>query len=236
MRELTYFPLLEDYPKTSGYGYRIDPITGAQGSFHRGVDYGAPWGAPVVAPFDGQVTTGYEAGGAGNWLWVVNGTDMFKSFHHDTFAVWSGWVAAGTVIAYIDSTGSSTGAHAHLELWDNGTNIDPTGYLDRAPLLGDDSMTEDDWHRMETIVANKINEAMKLNYTGARALCVDGEPGIFEIVVTGDGDLARRHIPNPDQIKMLQWTDHLAGTGDGAARRITDPVLRREFLNLPVVS
>lgn len=236
MRELTFFPLLERFPMTSPYGYRIDPITGAQGSFHRGVDYGAPHGAEVVAPFDGEVTTGYEGNGAGNWCWVVNGSDVFKSFHHASHRIYSGWVAAGTVVAYIDSTGSSTGSHAHIELWERGVNIDPTGFLDRAPLLGDDNMTEDDWDRMEQIVSAKINEALKLNYTGARALAVDGDPGVYEIVVTGDGDVARRHIPSPDQIKMLQWTDHLAGTGDGQVRRITDPKLRQEFLALPVVS
>lgn len=234
MRELTFFPMLERYPVTSPYGYRIDPITGAQGAFHRGVDYGAPHGAPVIAPFDGQVTTGYEAGGAGNWCWVVNGGDMFKSFHHASHAVYSGWVSAGTVVAYIDSTGSSTGSHAHMELWEHGNVIDPTGYFNRAPLLGDDEMTEDDWDRMEQIVSAKINEAMKLNYTGARALCTDGDPGVYYLVDTDDG-LARRHITNPDRIRMLQWTDHIAGTGDGAVRRITDATLRREFLALPVV-
>jgi len=234
MRELTFFPLLERYPKTSGYGYRIDPITGAATKFHRGVDYGAPSGAPVVAPFDGQVTTGYEAGGAGNWLWVVNGGDMFKSFHHASHAVYSGWVQAGTTVAYIDSTGSSTGSHAHLELWEHGVNIDPTGYLDRAPLLGDDNMTEDDWARLEQIVDASINEAMKLSYTGARALATDGEPGVFYILDTPAGP-ARWHIPNPDMVRMLQWVDHLAGVGDGATRKITDPAMREQFLNLPVV-
>lgn len=234
MRELTFFPLLERYQKTSGYGYRTDPITGAQTKFHRGVDYGAPSGAPVVAPFDGQVSTGYESGGAGNWLWVVNGGDMFKSFHHSSHAVYGGWVQAGTTVAYIDSTGSSTGSHAHLELWEHGSNIDPTGYFDRAPLLGDDDMTEDDWNRLEQVVDASINEAVKLSYTGARALSCDGDPGVYEIVVR-DGKLARRHIPNPDQIRMLQWVDHLAGTGDGAVRRITDSTHRREFLALPVV-
>lgn len=236
MRELVWFPLLEDYAKTSGYGQRVDPITGAPGSFHGGVDYGAPHGAPVIAPWDGIVTTGYEAGGAGNWSWVDDGPYRFKSFHHASPAVWSGWVAAGTVIAYIDSTGSSTGSHAHLELWDHGTRIDPTGYFDRAPLYHpEDEMTEDDWHRLEQIVDASINEAMKLSYTGARALAVDGDPGVYELVITGDGEVARRHIPTPDQIRMLQWADHLAGTGDGQTRRITDPAMREAFLALPVV-
>lgn len=173
MRELTYFPLLESYPKTSGYGSRIDPITGASGSFHKGVDYGAPYGAPVIAPYDGVVTTGYESGGAGNWSWVVNGGDMFKSFHHDSAQVHGGWVPAGTVIAYIGSTGSSTGSHAHLELWEYGVNIDPTGYLDRAPLRDsppippEDEMTDEDFNRIASmfgaIIDNRFDQFLTPN-------------------------------------------------------------------------
>jgi hypothetical protein len=235
VRELTYFPLPERYPVTSGYGYRIDPITGAQTKFHRGVDYGAPTGCQVLAPFDGWITTGYESGGAGNWLWTDDGGGaVFKSFHHQSHAVYSGWVAAGTVVAYIDSTGSSTGSHAHLELWDHGTNIDPTGYFARAPLKDEDEMTDDDWARLEQIVDASINEAMKLHYTGARALTCDGEEGIFYLLDTDHGP-RRYHIPSPDQIKMMQWVDHLAGTGDGSSRRITDPAMRQAFLDIPVL-
>lgn len=238
MRELTYFPLLVRYPVTSGYGYRIDPITGAQSKFHRGVDYGAPHGAPVIAPFDGQVTTGYESGGAGNWSWVVNGADMFKSFHHASFAVTGGWVAAGTEIAYIDSTGSSTGSHAHLELWDNGVNIDPTGYLNRAPLRDgseeSDEMTDEDFARLQQMMTDTINSAMARNYTGQRAICVEGDPGLYELVVH-DGQLARRWIGSPDQAPMLQRADYMAGDGSTPARKLTAPTDVREFLALPVV-
>lgn len=207
MRELTYFPLLESFPKTSNYGYRIDPITGAQGSFHRGVDYGAPDGACLIAPYDGQVTTGYEAGGAGNWLWVVNGGDMFKSFHHSSFAVTGGWVTAGTVLAYVDSTGSSTGSHAHLELWEWGINIDPTGYLDRAPLFGgggqenEDEMTEADWNQMRSMLNNFIVGKLALHST-PNVLIAD-KNGQFCIVMTNDGP-RRYTMGSPAEVTLAQ--------------------------------
>jgi len=239
VRELTYFPLLVRYPVTSGYGYRIDPITGATSKFHRGVDYGAPYGAPVIAPYDGQVTTGYEAGGAGNWLWVVNGSDMFKSFHHASFAVTSGWVEAGTELAYVDSTGSSTGSHAHLELWENGVNIDPTGYLNRAPMRDgsqeSDEMTDEDFARIQQMMTDTVNNAMAKNYTGQRAICVEGDPGLYEIVLK-DGQLGRRWIGSPAQAPMLQRADYMAGDGGTPARKLTREDDVREFLALPVFS
>ena len=209
MRELDYFPLLESYPKTSGYGSRIDPITGAAGSFHGGVDYGAPWGVPVIAPFDGEVTTGNEAGGAGLWLWVVNGGDMFKSFHHDSFAVHGGWVTAGTTIAYIDSTGSSTGSHAHLELWENGNRIDPTGYLDRAPLMGltpggDEEMTEDDWNQMRMIISNALVSKFATHSTPG-VLFQDAQ-GQFTVIFV-DGKPHRYGFGSPSEVTLA----HQAG-------------------------
>lgn len=133
MRDLDVFPLPKGtYYRTSGYGYRRHPVTGAATSFHRGVDYAAPTGTPLLAPFDGFVTTGNEPGGAGLWINLANGSDLFKSFHHSAYKVRSGFVGAGTHIADIGTTGSSTGPHAHLELWENGRNIDPTPYLNAA--------------------------------------------------------------------------------------------------------
>jgi hypothetical protein len=136
LRELTCFPLPEgQYWKSSPYGYRIHPITGKR-TLHRGVDYAAQTSTDVYAPFDGFVTTGFQVGGAGNWTNVQAGPDVFKSFHHSAVVVAHGPVVSGQVIARIGTTGSSTGPHAHLELWENGNCIDPTAYLDRAPLKG----------------------------------------------------------------------------------------------------
>jgi murein DD-endopeptidase MepM/ murein hydrolase activator NlpD len=236
VRELTCFPLLERYHQTSPYGYRTNPVTGAVGSFHRGVDYAAPYGVPVVAPYDGEITTGYEDGGAGYWSWVTNGPDLFKSFHHSTVVVGSGWVPAGTTIALVGSTGSSTGAHAHLELWESGTNIDPTGHLDRAPLWNGDDMplSPDDLAAIEAIVDRSINEALTSSYTGSRALQVQGQPEVWQLVYRS-GELCRRHIPTPGQISMLQYVDGLAGARGQAPRVLSDPDDIAEFLDLPEV-
>jgi len=214
MRELTWFPLLQSYPKTSAWGARVDPITGAVSSWHRGVDYGVPYGEPVIAPFDGAVTTGWEEGGAGHWSWVVNGPDMFKSFHHSSVAVASGWVGAGTTIAYIGSTGASTGAHAHLELWEGGVNIDPTGYLDRAPLYGGgtkpeegDEMTDEDWNHMasllNTMIVGKLAE-----HSTPRVLITDSN-GQFAIVMT-DGGPRRYTFGSPAEVTLAQRLAWLA--------------------------
>ena len=213
MRELTYFPLLESYPKTSGYGYRIDPITGAQGAFHRGVDYGAPDGAELIAPYDGQLTTGYEPG-AGNWLWVDDGNgNLFKSFHHSGFAVSGGWVEAGTVLAWVDSTGSSTGSHAHLELWEWGLNIDPTGYLDRAPLFdggsqtNEDEMTEDDWNQMRMMLNNFIVGKLAMHSTPS--ILFSDANGQFAVVLK-DGRPHRLGMGSPAEVTLAQKAGLLA--------------------------
>jgi len=209
MRELTYFPLLESFPKTSGYGYRIDPITGAQSSFHRGVDYGAPDGAELIAPYAGSVTTGYESGGAGNWLWVDDGNgNLFKSFHHSGFAVSGGWVDAGTVLAWVDSTGSSTGSHAHLELWEWGLNIDPTGYLDRAPLFSggaqsppEDEMTDEDWNQMRAMLNNFLVGKMATHSTPN--ILITDDNGQFTIVMV-NGIPHRYTMHSPAEVTMAQ--------------------------------
>jgi hypothetical protein len=207
MRELTYFPLLESFPKTSGYGYRIDPITGAQSSFHRGVDYGAPDGAELIAPYDGHLTTGYESG-AGNWLWVDDGNgNLFKSFHHSGFALSGGWVDAGTLLAWIDSTGSSTGSHAHLELWEWGMNIDPTGYLDRAPLYGggnqenEDEMTDEDWNQMRSMLNNFLVGKLAMHST-PNVMFTDSN-GQFAVVMK-DGRPHRFVFSQPAEVTLAQ--------------------------------
>lgn len=129
MRSLDAFPLPRSAPKTSPYGPR-------GGRLHAGVDYGVPVGTPVVAPWAGRVSQGFEAAGAGNWIWVVaDSGDVFKCFHLSGYTVANGaQVAAGQSIARTGNTGASTGPHAHMELHSGGPAhpIDPTPYFDAA--------------------------------------------------------------------------------------------------------
>jgi hypothetical protein len=132
---------------------------------------------------------------------------MFKSFHHSGFAVHSGWVEAGTVIAWIDSTGSSTGSHAHLELWEYGMNIDPTGYLDRAPLYGggsqtnEDEMTDEDWNQMRSMLNNFIVGKLAMHST-PNVLFTD-ENGQFTVVLK-DGKPHRLSMHSPAEVTLAQ--------------------------------
>ena len=58
-------------PITSGFGYRVHPIL-RYARFHAGIDFGAPWGSPIVAAADGQVVGAGYAGGYGRQVRIVH--------------------------------------------------------------------------------------------------------------------------------------------------------------------
>lgn len=95
--------------------------------------------------------------------------------------------------------------------------------------------TEEDLRRVVTDVCNDILARM---YTGQRAVAAAGDGRVFELVRDAiSGDLVRRYIPRPAQIKLLRYVDGLAEadwTGD--ARQITDAEMIAEFNQLPIVS
>ena len=105
-----------DYSLTSGYGYRSDPFTG-EIKFHGGQDLGATEGTPILAAADGTVTVANTTDSWGyGWGYYVkinhNGTYDTLYAHCSIIAVTRGQeVKKGKVIAYIGSTGASTGPH-----------------------------------------------------------------------------------------------------------------------------
>lgn len=111
---------------TSRFGLRTHPLLGFT-RMHKGLDIGAPYGAPIHAMTDGRVAFAGRTGGYGNFVKLVHGGGMASGYGHmSRIAVSSGTrVRAGQVIGYIGSTGMSTGPHLHWEVWKNGTAINP---------------------------------------------------------------------------------------------------------------
>jgi murein DD-endopeptidase MepM/ murein hydrolase activator NlpD len=111
---------------TSGFGLRVHPLLGFT-RMHKGLDIGAPRGAPIHAMTDGVVSFAGRTGGYGNFVKLVHGGGLASGYGHmSRIAVASGTrVRQGQVIGYVGSTGMSTGPHLHWEVWKNGGAINP---------------------------------------------------------------------------------------------------------------
>ncbi|MDC7241280.1 MAG: M23 family metallopeptidase, partial [Spirochaetales bacterium] len=114
---------------TSNFGPRVSPITGYN-MVHKGVDFGAPRGTPIMSSGDGTVTyAGYnDVFGYHVRVRHVNGYETMYA-HMSRFA--SGMrrgrvVNQGQTIGYVGTTGQSTGPHLHYEVRLNGTHINPS--------------------------------------------------------------------------------------------------------------
>ncbi|RTM03043.1 MAG: M23 family metallopeptidase [Hyphomicrobiales bacterium] len=115
---------------TSTFGPRKHPILGTV-RIHKGVDWAAPVGTPIMAAFDGEISFQGDGGSYGNLVKIThtNGRET-RYAHMQKFAIASGVgtkVKAGDVIGYIGTTGLSTGPHLHFELYQSGEAIDPLG-------------------------------------------------------------------------------------------------------------
>ena len=111
---------------TSSFGLRRHPILGYT-RLHGGVDFGAPWGAPIYAVGDATVSFAGWAGGHGNHVKLEHGGGWATGYSHmSRIAVTPGSrVRAGQVIGYVGSTGLSTGPHLHYELYRDGAKVNP---------------------------------------------------------------------------------------------------------------
>ena len=111
---------------TSSFGYRMHPLLGYL-KMHKGLDIGAPYGAPIFAALDGVVQGAGRSGGYGNFVKLVHGGGLASGYGHmSRIAVARGQhVRQGQVIGYVGSTGLSTGPHLHWEVWRNGQTINP---------------------------------------------------------------------------------------------------------------
>lgn len=115
---------------TDTFGGRINPVTGVPGN-HNGVDIASPTGTPILATKGGVVSYSNWIEGYGNTIILSHGDGVQSLYAHaSSLAVSEGQaVSQGDVVAYVGSTGLSTGPHLHFEIRINGTPVDPFNYI-----------------------------------------------------------------------------------------------------------
>lgn len=118
---------------TSHYGYRADPFTG-RAAFHSGMDFSGPEGEDIYAVAAGIVSFAGQKAGYGNVVEVTHGDGYVTRYAHASrlAAKQGDMVAKDQVIAYMGSTGRSTGTHLHYEVLANGRQIDPRTFVSMA--------------------------------------------------------------------------------------------------------
>ncbi|PCJ95386.1 MAG: peptidase M23 [Flavobacteriaceae bacterium] len=101
------------------YGNRIRP--------HKGTDYAAPVGTPIMATADGTVTESTRRGGNGRYVKIRhNGTYSTQYLHMRKQKVKRGeFVRQGDIIGWVGMTGNTGGPHVCYRFWRNGRQVDP---------------------------------------------------------------------------------------------------------------
>lgn len=101
------------------------------GRNHNGIDIGAERGTDIYAAQDGKVVLAEVVSGYGNYIIIEHKNGFETTYAHcDLILVSAGEeVKAGQLIAYVGSTGNSTGPHLHFEVKADGRFCDPLDYV-----------------------------------------------------------------------------------------------------------
>ena len=122
---------------TSGYGVRSDPFRG-RAAMHAGIDLAGPIGTPIYATADGVVQRAeWNSGGYGNLVELNHGHGIQTRYGHLTRSIVNAGerVKRGQLIAYMGSTGRSTGSHLHYEVRIDGQAVNPIPFLQSTAVL-----------------------------------------------------------------------------------------------------
>jgi len=114
----------------SGFGWRIDPITG-RSALHTGLDFPAATGSAILAAAGGVVVTQEFHPEYGNMVEIDHGNQVITRYAHASrvFVRRGDLVRRGQKIALVGTTGRSTGPHLHFEVWVQGVLQDPKKFL-----------------------------------------------------------------------------------------------------------
>lgn len=109
------------------------------GGWHQGVDFASGLGTPIIAPANGVVLSRGYAGSYGNMIvtaHLVNGTVYTFIYAHLQSYLSLTTISQGQTIAYMGSTGNSTGSHVHVEAYKHNTN-DLAAVINQYKSTGD---------------------------------------------------------------------------------------------------
>ena len=111
---------------SSSFGMRKHPILGFN-KMHRGTDFAAPEGTPIMASGDGKIIRARWCGGGGNCIKIKHNSTYSTVYAHLSkfarIAKEGNRVRQGQIIGYVGSTGMSTGPHLHYEVIENGKKV-----------------------------------------------------------------------------------------------------------------
>ncbi len=113
---------------SSGFGMRMHPVLGYS-KMHKGTDFAAGTGTPILAAGNGVIAYFGIKGGYGNYVQIKHNADYSTAYGHASrfnkkFRLGSK-VKQGDVVAYVGTTGRSTGPHLHFEVLYKGSQINP---------------------------------------------------------------------------------------------------------------
>lgn len=200
---------------TSRFGPRMHPVLKVA-KLHKGVDWAAPIGTPVVAAFDGTIAAAGDGKGYGNLIRITHPGGLETRYAHlNAFAegIAAGvQVTAGTLIGYIGTTGLSTGPHLHFEVYEAGEAVDPLGSAGGTQLAASNGSA------VEQLVDQIIRVESGGNATAKNPLST----------ATGLGQF----IESTWLRMMKQYRPDLASTMDRAALLALrfDPTISREMV------
>ena len=149
---------------SSSFGMRKHPILGFN-KIHKGTDFAAPYGTPIMASGSGTIVLAKWCGGGGNCIKIKHNSTYETIYAHmKSFArgMRKGKkVRQGEIIGYVGSTGMSTGPHLHYEVAVNGKKVNSQKLkLPSGKVLKDNERKLFEIHRIKTdvLIAEMLSE------------------------------------------------------------------------------
>jgi len=170
---------------SSSFGARRHPVLGTM-RMHKGVDYAARHGTPIMAAGDARVVSAGWQNGYGNAVVLDHGRGYTTLYAHmSRIAVKRGQrVSQGQVIGYVGSTGLATGPHLHYEFRINGVHRNPLQHTmpPPEPLTGAQLA---EFRRQTAPALQRIREVEEILYAEVPAKPSSGDPKVAAPGATG---------------------------------------------------